>query len=191
MSDQLQRGIFAMLCLVGAIVIATGAWLEIARMRRGDSLLAARHFRLRLISACIWMLTLASLAGAVTVWWPQANATHNQRLEFVAVINGVVCLLGLALLLLGIDMWMLSAARRKVEREQAIRFSEQLHDLAVTETARVRAEQTQKPSVQGARLPKVRAYPAADASKNGSGKDTHNEAGNTLPGAIDSSEAEQ
>ena len=180
MTVDYQRGIFALLCFIGAIVIATGAWLEIARMRRGDSLLAPRHFRLRLISALLWLLTLVSLAGAVTIWWPPADATYNQRLEFVAVINGVVCLLGLALLLLGVDMWMLSGARRKIEHEQTIRFSRQLHELAESETARLRAGQAQGQETRSGKSPKVRAYSPGDASRNGTG--------NALSDSVDSSE---
>jgi hypothetical protein len=154
MTADFTRGIFALLCLLCVIAITTGAWLEMARTQRGDSLLAPRHFRLRLFSAVIWIIALLSLAGTVTIWWPEANATYNQKLQFLAVMNGVLCLIGLGLLLLGVDMWMLSRARRKVEREQAIRFSEQLRELAEKETTRLRDGQSQ-PTRQSK---KVRVY---------------------------------
>lgn len=163
MTDQVQRGGFALLCVLCAIAITTGGWIEMARVRRGESLLSPRHFRLRLLSACIWIIASLSLAGAVTIWWPVAHATDNQKLQFLAVIRGVVCLTSLALLLLGADMWMLAGARRKVEREQTMRFSEQLRDLAEKETARLRAEQTVESK-------KVRAYPPDNSFENGHAK---------------------
>jgi hypothetical protein len=123
------------------LAIATGAFLEIARVRRGDSLLAPWHFRLRLISAAIWFIILLSLAGAVTMLWPAPNATYNQKLQFVSVINGVALLIALALLLLGGDFWSLMRARRRIEQTQARRFSEELRHLADVESARLQAEQ--------------------------------------------------
>lgn len=152
------RGIFALLCLLCAITILTSAWLEMVRIRRGESLLKPRHFRLRLLSAVIWTLILLSVAGGVTVWWPATNATKNQQVQFVALMNGALWLIMIGLLLLMIDMWMLSSARRRVEREQTIRFADELRELAEKETLRLRSEQTGKST-------KVRAY----APQNGTG----------------------
>ena len=161
MNAEIQRGLFALLCILCVIVIGGGAWLEIARTRRGDSLLAPRHYRLRLFSAVIWIITLASLAGAVTIWWPPPNPTDNQRLQLYAVFTGATSLMCLGFVLLFVDLWMLSSARRKVERDHAIRFSEQLRELADKETARVRSQQAQQPK-------KVRAYAPNESSENAS-----------------------
>lgn len=141
MTAEVQRGLFALLCALGAIGILLGAWLELARARRGESLLAPWHLRLRLFSALLWVLILFSIAFAVTILWPPANATDNQKLQFLSVINGAVLLLLLAIVLLGGDMLMLARTRRRVEKTQALRFSQQLHELAEVETARARAEQ--------------------------------------------------
>lgn len=165
MSEQFQRGIFALLCLLCVIAVATGAWLEIARTRRGDNLLAPRHFRLRLISAVVWILALLSLAGAVTIWWPPPHPTDNQRLQLYAVFTGAISLMTIGLLLGVADFWIVSRTRHKVEREQALRFSQQLHELAETETARLRAEQEKT-----GKVPKVRAYTPLDSARNGTGR---------------------
>lgn len=164
MTADFGRGIFALLCVLCAIAIVTSAWLEMARMRRGDSLLAPRHFRLRLFSAFIWMVTLLSLAGAVTIWWTPPNPTDNQKLQLYAVFTGSVSLMSIGLLLLFVDMWMLSKARRKVEREQTLRFSEQLRELAEVEGARLRAQQSQ----QSSKNKKVRAYGPQNGTANAS-----------------------
>jgi hypothetical protein len=163
MTDEVQRGGFALLCVLCAIAITTGGWIEMARVRRGESLLAPRHFRVRLLSAAIWVFALLSLAGAVTIWWPKVNATFNQRLQSFAILNGAFCLIVVALLLLVVDMWMLASARRKVEREQTLRFSEQLRDLAEKETVRLRAEQTVESK-------KVRVYAPDNGIENGHAK---------------------
>lgn len=167
MSEQSQRGIFALLCVLGAIAIVTAAWLEIARARRDESLLSPRHFRLRLISAAVWIITLLALAGAVTIWWTPPHPTDNQKLQLYAVFTGAISLMTIGLLLGVVDFWMVSRTRRKVEREQALRFSDQLRDLAETETARLRSEQEKSGKTQ-----KVRAYPAPDSFTNGTAKST-------------------
>ena len=141
MPIDLPRLIFALLCALCALAIATGAFLEIARARRGDNVLAPWHFRLRLMSAAIWFIILLSLAGSVTMLWPAANATYNQKLQFVSVINGVALLIALALLLLGGDFWMLMRTRRRIEHTQARRFSDELRHLADVESARLRDAQ--------------------------------------------------
>jgi len=142
MTPDLPRLAFALLCVLGTLAIATGAFLEIARARRGDSLLAPWHLRLRLMSALVWVIVLLSLAGAVTLLWPTPNASINQKLQFLSVINGVALLLLLALALLGGDFWILWRTRRRVERAQAVRFARELHSLAETETERARAAQS-------------------------------------------------
>jgi hypothetical protein len=61
-----------------------------------------------------------------------------------------------------------------------VRFSQQLHELAATEMARLSAEQDQKLGAKSEKPPKVRAYSPADAPRNGTGK--------ALTDSIDSSE---
>ena len=168
MTADLGRNLFGLLCLLCAVVIVTGAWLEIARTRQGNSLLAPRHFRLRLFSALVWMINVLSLAGAVTIWWPLAHASDNQKLQFVSVVKGVVGLTLVGLLLLGVDMWMLASARHKVEREHAVRFAEELRELAEKETMRLRGEQAQNAKISTQTDKKVRAYAPPNDSENSS-----------------------
>src|SRR5688500_9447602 len=134
MPIELPRLIFALLCTLCALAIATGAFLEIARARRGDSLLAPWHFRLRLISAAIWIIILFSIDALVTVLWPGPNPTKEQALRAAPVLVGVLWLIVISLVLLVGDMYFLMRTRRRVEREQAVRFSSELHDLANVES---------------------------------------------------------
>jgi cytochrome c-type biogenesis protein CcmH/NrfF len=165
MSAEFQRGIFALLCVLGVITVVVGIWLETARARRGESLLSPRHFRLRLISALIWIIILFSVAGLATIWFPGPPATKEQVLRSASVLSGVLWLITIALILLAGDMWLLARARRRVELQQSIQFSQQFRDLAETETARLRSEQEKSGKMQ-----KVRAYPAPDSLTNGTGK---------------------
>jgi Na+/proline symporter len=132
---------FAALCILCALAILTGAFMEIARARRGESLLAPWHFRLRLISAVIWVIILFSVVSLVTVLWPGVDPTREKVLRAATVLGGVLWLVVVALLVLGGDMYFLMRARRRAEHAQAIRFSQELHALADKESARLRAEQ--------------------------------------------------
>ncbi len=140
MAPHLPRVIFATLCVLGALAIVIVALLEIVRARRGESLLAPWHLRLRLISGLIWIIALISLAMAVTVQWPPPYATDNQKLQFLALVNGVIMLMALGLLLAGGDYWVFWRKRQRIETAQTIRFAEELRAMAESESARLRAE---------------------------------------------------
>lgn len=148
MAPYLPRLIFAVLCVLSALAIVVVALLEIGRARRGESLLAPWHLRLRLITALIWIIALISLAIAVTTQWPPPYPTKNQQLQFVALVNGVVMLVALGLLLAGGDYWVFWRKRRRIEQAQTLRFAEELRAMAESETARLRAEQ--RPQSNGA-----------------------------------------
>ena len=141
MSPESARLLFATLCVLGTIAIVCVAFLEIARARRSESLLSPWHLRLRLITGLIWIIALLSLAIAVTVQWPRPFASTNQKLQFVALVNGVVLLMALGLLLFGGDYWVFWRKRKRIEQAQTVRFAEELRAMAESETARLRAEQ--------------------------------------------------
>ena len=138
---DLSRLAFALLCVLCALAIATVAFLEVVRARRGDSLLAPWHFRLRLMSALIWVIVLLSFAGAVTIWWPPPNPNMEQRLRLFRVFVGATSLLTIALVLMIGDFWLAVRSRRRIEKAQAVRFGQELRSLAAAETARARATQ--------------------------------------------------
>ena len=124
MSTDTARSTFAILCVLGIIALGTGALLEVARKRRGDSLLGARHFNLRMMSALIWLIVLASLFYAVTMLWPQPN-DKEQAQRFLSVISGAFLLLAIALGLLVYDVWAVVRAGQQSES----RFNQQLATL--------------------------------------------------------------
>lgn len=140
MAPLLPRLIFAMLCVLGALAIVIVALLEIVRARRGESLLAPWHLRLRLMSVLIWMIALISLAMSVTTQWPPPHPTKNQQLQFFALVDGVLLLMALGLLLAAGDYWVFWRKRRRVETAQTIRFAQELRAMAESESARLRAE---------------------------------------------------
>jgi hypothetical protein len=130
-----------LLCLV---TIAAGALLEIVRQKRSESLLRPWQFRLRIFSALVWMIALASLAYAVTFLWPQQHAALELRKaraeKFLSVISGAMALLLIGIILLAYDMWQLARERRSREAQ----FNMQLVDMARTEIEKAHAEPGQK-----------------------------------------------
>ncbi len=115
------RGIFAILCLIGFVVIAFGTWWETARVRGltpADKALAPSHqLKLRLMSAAIWLLIFAANFYAVVWLWP-TGAPHSPQLKssaklFAAVLMGGFSLLIPAFLLLFIDLMNTSRTRRE------------------------------------------------------------------------------
>jgi hypothetical protein len=108
-----SRLAFAALCLLGIVVIGYGAALEITRQRRGATLVSPRQFRIRMISASIWITILAANAYAVTALWPQANYLTSGKLTpeskaqarlFVQVIGGSFSLVFIGLFLFLLDV---------------------------------------------------------------------------------------
>lgn len=129
------RVIFALICCLGLIAVATGTVLEIKRARRGDSILPARQFRLRLISALIWAITLGSLAYAVIFLWSERGDWEQAR-RFLAVISGAMMLIVIGLFLLAYDIWLVGQARRL----QQAHLERNKSELARAELERVRQE---------------------------------------------------
>jgi ABC-type multidrug transport system fused ATPase/permease subunit len=113
------------------VVIATGAALEIDRMRRGGSLIPLRQFRLRMVSAIVWMILLGATGYAVIFLWPQPHDVVTIRL-FLRIMVGVLLLLIIGLLLLLYDVIQVGQERRLQEAH----FNEQLSAMAYDEIQR-------------------------------------------------------
>lgn len=142
MTASSAKTIFAVSCLLCFIAIAIGAILEVVRQQRGESLLRPSQFRLRMLSAFVWMIALASLAYAVSFLWPQKGDLAQAR-KFLSLISGAFSLIFIAVLLLGYDMWQL-ARERKIKETQ---FQLNLASLALEEIEKARHES--EPSKSG------------------------------------------
>jgi hypothetical protein len=144
MAGESAKTVFVASCLLGLVAIAAGALLEIARQRRGESLLRTSQFRLRIFSALIWMIALGSLAYAAAFLWPQHGAApavrKAQAEKFLSVISGAMTLLLIGILLLGYDMWQLARERRLKEAQ----FNLQLVDMAREEIEKAQTAQSRK-----------------------------------------------
>jgi hypothetical protein len=138
MADPVAKNIFAIVCLLGVVAVATVAALEVNRMRRGESLITPRQFRLRMISAVIWMVLLGSTAYAMLFLWPAPGDLVAGR-HFLRVMLGVILLLLIALLLFIVDLMQLRRERRLYEMQ----FSEQLASLAQAEIERAQSQAAQ------------------------------------------------
>lgn len=114
------RFIFALLCCTGLVAIATGAYLEIARVRRKTSVISPRHLRWRMLSTLVWVLILGSLAYATLFEWPPGPG-HPQGAEkfqrFSAIMLGSMLLMMVATFLFAIDLTMTLKERRAQEKK--------------------------------------------------------------------------
>jgi type VI protein secretion system component VasK len=136
-----ERAIFALICCIGVIAVAVGALLEVGRIRRGDSIIPPRQFRLRLFSALIWAITLASLAYAVLFLWPQ-RGEREQATRFLSVMSGVVLLIAIGLILLAYDFWLVGQARRLQQAKFERNIERDLDAMGRAEIERVQQERT-------------------------------------------------
>lgn len=135
---------FGLLCLAGLIAVAVGAVLEIGRARRaaqesmpadGAPLVGVNQFRLRILSAVVWMIVLGALAYATMFLWPTPGDMVTAR-RFVALVSGAVSLIVIGLFLLAYDMWLVSRRRRMQEKY----FERQLNEMAQAEIERLAAQ---------------------------------------------------
>jgi hypothetical protein len=129
--DGNAKNVFALMCLLGIIAVAVAAVLEIRRVRRGESVVTPLQFRLRMVSALIWVLVLGSTSYAILQLWP-APKDQDQAKRFISVISGVVLLLIIALLLMVYDLRLFALQRRRREAE----FNQELAALAQAEIQR-------------------------------------------------------
>jgi len=125
-----SRVAFALACVLGIVLIAVGAGLEINRYNRGGGLVSRQQFRLRLISAATWIASLATFFWAVTWLWPDAAPVRGavsplalaQAKRFMLVVLGALALVIIALFLLVVDVWQTGLTRRLIQaRAQASR----------------------------------------------------------------------
>jgi hypothetical protein len=144
MTGGSAQTVFVVSCLLGLVAIAVGALLEITRQRRGESLLRPSLFRLRIVSALIWILTLGSLAYAVAFLWPQHDAAfalrRAQAEKFLSVVSGALLLLLIGVLLLAYDMWQLARERRLKEAQ----FHLQMANMAQAEIEKAQTAKSRK-----------------------------------------------
>jgi hypothetical protein len=157
MNPANAKTIFAISCLLCLVAIATGAVLEIVRQQRGESLLRPSQFRLRILSALIWMIALGSMAFAVTFLWPERGNDVAAR-KFLSVLSGALSLVFFAVILLAYDLWQVARERRVREAQ----FNLQLADMALHEIEKARA-----------------AHPAAPETSSASAESNSEKAGDT------------
>jgi cbb3-type cytochrome oxidase subunit 3 len=123
--------IFSGLCLLAIIAVATGAALEIARTRRGESIISTNQFRLRMLSSLVWIATLGSLAYATLYLWPAPGDSVTAR-RFLSLVSGAILLFFIGLFLLAYDVWLVNRGRRQQEKQ----FQQHLDALAQEEIER-------------------------------------------------------
>ena len=137
---------FATLCVVGMLVIAYGAALEFSRQRRGGGLVSPRQFRVRMVSAAVWLVILTGNLYAVTLLWPEARylasgsltpESKEQARTFLRVVGGSFSLVFVALALFFIDMR--HSARERHELE--LRHESELAAIASDAAERLRRHQ--------------------------------------------------
>jgi polyferredoxin len=131
--------IFGLMCLVALIAVATGAALEIARRRRGESIIGPSQFRLRMFSAIVWILALGSLSAATLLLWPSPGDNQMAR-RFLTMVSGAILLLLIGLLLLVYDVWLINQGRKAQEKY----FDQQLNLLAQLEIERAKQRQREE-----------------------------------------------
>ena len=141
MSETTARTLFAATCMAGVTIIAVAAILEIIRQRKGESMLRAGQFRLRIFSSLIWIILLGAMAIAVMFLWPQKGDLVMMR-KFASVIGGSLSLLFIALFLLAYDFWQINRQRQITE----LKFNHQLDDMAREEIEKIQHEKADKTS---------------------------------------------
>lgn len=126
------RLVFAALCALGILVIGYGAALEISRQKRGVTLVSPRQYRIRLVSAAVWIVILLLSCYAVTdLWWvarytPSGRLTPESRAEairFLKVLFGSFSLLVVGLVLFVFDMRQTAKERRALESKRQQEFA--------------------------------------------------------------------
>lgn len=126
--------LFAALCVMGILAIAYGAAAEMSRQKRGNTLVSPRQYRIRLISAAVWMVILTANFYAVTALWPEeARYLPNGRLTpeskaqaqlFIKVIGGSFSLVFVGLGLFVLDMRHTARERQALELKRQKDFAE-------------------------------------------------------------------
>ncbi len=135
----LSRGqlIFGVLCVLALIAIICGALFEIGRVRResqsGNIVISHAQFRLRLLSALIWFIALATLAYCATIGLPvRENGIIVRGIlpkQWAALTGGALLLVVIAVILLAYDVWRVNVRSRAQESF----FEQQLQQLAQRE----------------------------------------------------------
>ena len=149
----LSRGqfIFGIVCMLALVAIICGALYEIGRVRResrsGNIVISQSQFRLRLLSALIWFIALATLAYCSTLGLPvRENGVVVRGLfpkQWAALTGGSLLLIVIALILLAYDVWRVGARSRAQESF----FEKQLAELAQREIEHAQnMKKTDKPT---------------------------------------------
>jgi hypothetical protein len=132
-----SRWAFALLCALGIVAILCGIALEISRFRRGSGLISPRQFRIRMVSAVLWLIIVGANLYAVTALWPEGTASGLSQEEakaqarlFLLVVGGAFSLVIVAL---GLFAWDLVS----ISKERHIHEAKFLNEIA--EAARAEA----------------------------------------------------
>jgi hypothetical protein len=143
MSAFTARHGFALLCALGMVIIGVGALLEASRFRRGASVISPRQFRLRMLSAALWIAILAALFCAVVLLWPQGRSPaelREQATTFLMVVGGAFSLILVNLVLFAYDLWQLARERRA----QEARLNREFTALANAEVTRLQRQKVNR-----------------------------------------------
>lgn len=129
MTSPTGRMVFALLCVLGIIALAGGLLFEIGRQKRAGSatLVSPRQFRVRVISAVVWMGVLGLFAYAMMFLWPTAGKTPEgaaQAKNFILTMGAAVTLICIGIMLLCYDIIVLLKAQRQQSARVYAQFAE-------------------------------------------------------------------
>jgi hypothetical protein len=129
MTSPTGRMVFALLCVLGMILLAGGLLFEIGRQKRsgGHTLVSPRQFRVRVISALVWMGVLGLFAYAMMFLWPTAGNTplgKAQATNFILTMGAAVTLICVGIMLLCYDIITLLRAQRQHSAMVYAQFAE-------------------------------------------------------------------
>jgi len=130
------RLIFGALCIVGMFAILAGLLFEWGRLKRGNSVLAPRQMRWRIVGGTLWVLVLGSFAYATVFLWPNNLNDVVTGRRFIAVMAGATVLLVIALIITAFDAF-LTLKGAQLQREK---FERNAGEVALAEIERIRAQ---------------------------------------------------
>lgn len=105
MGSYTPQIVFPLTCLLGFFVIAGAALYEIGRHRRGEGVISPVHFRVRMVSAAIWMAILLSLGYGVAFEWPRDKNDIEAITKLQQSFSRASMMMLLAGLLFAVDLW--------------------------------------------------------------------------------------
>lgn len=119
------RFIFACLCWLGMLVIASGAAVEIREKWKGNAL-SNLHFWVRMASALCWLAALGLMSFAVFMKWPHAGDEATKHIFANFLLTGL-CFLVLAFLISFVDFLLFWRMRNAHRRQLASQMDQWIH----------------------------------------------------------------